>query len=560
MIAGEKVLQLKNNTWQCPLEQTAELQNLLIKLGPFSHVLHLSGLGGAEPRQDNSLSADEALMLARRMIALAQALAHFTHPAKVVFLTEKGQQAKPGEASSLAVGAVMGLPEVFSGELRHCEFKLVDFDVYNQAQAFAELLSLFEHKVIAWRGGERLRLGLKQVDFLHETPQGQPFREGDAVLITGGLGGVGFELAKTMMQRYRVRLLITGRTVLPAREAWPLILAEGGQSATRLERLTLLESLGQVTYCALDVSDEKALKQAVEQFEQTHGLRFSGVVHASGTLAAGGLKDFNPLSLDAALKPKCKGTLAISRVFSAHPSFKFIAISSMAGLLGGNGLAAYSVANAFLTHFVENTREKNAWVVNYGRWDDIGMAQGRHDQEALIAQGYIPLSAQDASQAFLASIERAPASYYYGLEPAGYLVSLYGEQTAYPQQQTSMLSEQELAAQITAVFKNLLELDELNPEANFFDLGVHSLLIPQLKKQLTQQTGHDIPTVEFFRSTTVNTLTQSLLSKQGDSHTAKHVQAESHSKAANPAVNLSARRALLAQRGQQHTVEFEDGE
>ncbi|MRT33283.1 KR domain-containing protein, partial [Xylella fastidiosa subsp. multiplex] len=50
-------------------------------------------------------------------------------------------------------------------------------------------------------------------------------REG-VYLITGGLGGVGLVIAKHLAQHWQARLVLLGRTAMPARDAWAALAAD----------------------------------------------------------------------------------------------------------------------------------------------------------------------------------------------------------------------------------------------------------------------------------------------------------------------------------------------
>ena len=45
----------------------------------------------------------------------------------------------------------------------------------------------------------------------YETEQPLPFRRGGLYLLSGGLGGIGVEVAKYLLKQYQARLLLVGR-------------------------------------------------------------------------------------------------------------------------------------------------------------------------------------------------------------------------------------------------------------------------------------------------------------------------------------------------------------
>lgn len=65
-----------------------------------------------------------------------------------------------------------------------------------------------------------------------------------------------------------------------------------------------------------------------------------------------------------------------------------------------------------------------------------------------------------------------------------------------------LTQEEKLVAEI---WKDLLKRDEIDYDANFFDSGGHSLLLPQLQSRLNEISQNTISIIDLFRYTTINT-------------------------------------------------------
>jgi acyl carrier protein len=63
---------------------------------------------------------------------------------------------------------------------------------------------------------------------------------------------------------------------------------------------------------------------------------------------------------------------------------------------------------------------------------------------------------------------------------------------------------------VTAVYKEMLQLSEVDSRANFFDLGGHSLLLVKAAMRLKELLDRDITTVDMFQYTTIDSLSQHL--------------------------------------------------
>jgi acyl carrier protein len=66
--------------------------------------------------------------------------------------------------------------------------------------------------------------------------------------------------------------------------------------------------------------------------------------------------------------------------------------------------------------------------------------------------------------------------------------------------------ETELETRIAALWQELLGVDEVGAEDNFFDLGGHSLLLIRMQARLARDVGHEVPVVELFQYPTVRSL------------------------------------------------------
>src|SRR6185369_11122830 len=115
----------------------------------------------------------------------------------------------------------------------------------------------------AWREGRRWVSALKKIELAAVPKIPLPFQRGGFYLLSGGLGGVGVEIARQLLQLYQARLLLIGRTALPERVEWPDLLAKNDPRADRIRALQSLEELGEVLYSAADVADVNQLREAV---------------------------------------------------------------------------------------------------------------------------------------------------------------------------------------------------------------------------------------------------------------------------------------------------------
>jgi hypothetical protein len=105
--------------------------------------------------------------------------------------------------------------------------------------------------------------------------------------------------------------------------------------------------------------------------------RLTTTIQASGVLADGALARTSPGDMRAAGAPKAVAAAALARAAATGlPLASTIAFSSVAGLLGSAGQAAYGAANAHLDAVLEQASASGtpATALQYGAWGGSGMA------------------------------------------------------------------------------------------------------------------------------------------------------------------------------------------
>src|SRR5579864_4082999 len=158
-------------------------------------------------------------------------------------------------------------------------------------------------------------------------------KKGGTYLITGGMGNVGFLLAKFLLQKYDAMIILTGRRNQKE--------IEEGQRYAQLESIN-----GKVAYRSSEVSDEEGFTSVVGEIENTIG-PINGVIHAAGILDLSYfqlIEDITPEKALAMMAPKVGGLVNIHKIFrDRKPDFVWVT-SSISSVLGGLGFSAYAAS------------------------------------------------------------------------------------------------------------------------------------------------------------------------------------------------------------------------
>ncbi|MFC9948902.1 type I polyketide synthase [Streptomyces pratensis] len=354
------------------------------------------------------------------------------------------------------------------------------------------------------------------------TGQGSAWSPRGTVLVTGGTGVLGAHVARWAARNGAERLVLTSRRGMDA----------PGAAELRDE----LVSLGAaVTVASCDVTDRAALTELAD------GLRAAGspvraLLHTAGEAASHPLAELDASGLEAVLHAKVTGATNLDAVFTDDgdegPLDAFVLFSSIAGVWGSGGQAAYAAANAHLDALALSRRARGraATSVAWGPWAEGGMAQG--EAEAHLLRRGLPAMAPERAVAALqqalsegdsliavADVDWARfAPAYTALRPSRLLAGVAEvrklEESASTAvgDGTSALRDRLTAATGGERTRALLELvrkqaavvlahpsaESVTAASTFRELGFDSLTAVELRNTLARETGLTLPATMVF--------------------------------------------------------------
>jgi len=382
-------------------------------------VIHLWSLDAAPSADADAGEVEAAARLgAGTAVELVQALERAGSSARVWLVTRGAQPA--GDASAavevlqaplwgIGRSAALELPERMGG--------LVDLDPAASAQtAAAELASVLRdgggEGQVALRGGARRAPRLVR---RASAPASAPrFHADAAYLVTGGLGDLGLEVARWMVEHGARALVLAGRAGLPPRDAWDAEPA-GSPAGRRIAAVRELERRGaRVRAAGLDVADEGAVRSLLDELAADGWPAVRGVIHAAGVARGALLTELDRGALAEVLRPKVAGGWALHRAFEGAELDFFVLFSAIPSLLGwlGQGAANYAAANAFLDALAVHRRARGlpAQSVGWGPWAEVGMAaRAAGGLRGLEAMGVGAMAPRRALAAFARLLAEGPA-------------------------------------------------------------------------------------------------------------------------------------------------------
>ena len=200
--------------------------------------------------------------------------------------------------------------------------------------------------------------------------------ENGSYLVTGGLGGIGFETSCWLHQKGARHLLIIGRT--PISEQDRLNTSEkNNRHQQQLLRIRKLEEMGmKVTYFCGDAGDDAVFDQIQEALANDQIPPLRGIIHCAGIMQYELLMDHTVNRMLEIMKPKIVGGWLLHRRFLDQPIDLFVVYSSTSSILNSPFMGAYASGNIFLDALAAYRRSRGlpGMSISWGTWSETGMA------------------------------------------------------------------------------------------------------------------------------------------------------------------------------------------
>ncbi|MFI1386007.1 type I polyketide synthase [Embleya sp. NPDC020886] len=477
-------------------------------------------------------------------IVLAQALAD-TEPGGPLWCLTRGAVSvatwdaltHPAQGRVWGIGRVVGLefPRLWGG--------LVDLPDRPDARAWARVVGVLagasgEDQVAVRDSGVLVRR-LVRASAADRTPVRDP-RPTGTVLVTGGTGGLGAQVAQWAAENGAERLVLTSRA--------------GPAAPGARELADRLAALGpQVTVASCDMADHDAVTRLVAEID-ADGPPLRVVVHAAGLGQASALADTDLAESARLAAGKVAGAAVLDSVLGDRPLDAFVLFSSISGLWGSGMQGVYASSNAYLDALAEHRRSRGATATSivWGPWAGAGMADDERAHEILASRGVRMIDPRTAIAAMDRALELDDTvvvaadidwerfiTGFTALRPSPLFSELPDAQrvtTAAAGRDDGAAANSDLArrlAEVTPAERDAIVLDTVRTQVAkvlghtapaavpadraFRDLGFDSLTAVDLRNRLNAETGLALPTTLVFDYPTSQVLAKHILISLGGS-------------------------------------------
>lgn len=276
----------------------------------------------------------------------------------------------------------------------------------------AEILQADGESRIAWRAGKRYVFRLSPL-FTHRSHvRYAQFQYGGAYAITGGLGGVGSELAYCLITEFRARVVLLGRRSLSEIEQDP-------QCNKRLKQLKGLSS--DFFYRTADVTDASQLHRALDETEQAWQSPLDAVFHLAGIGESGKADELTQSSIVRSADAKLTGSCNLFSWHRKQKSTRLVFFSSALSVCGSEQWGSYSAANAVMNALVRKYSQAGypCQSLLWGLWEGTGMSRGLELRQSTALKGLPPLPPQIALTSLQIAMSKPDSVITIGISSSG---------------------------------------------------------------------------------------------------------------------------------------------
>ncbi len=494
------------------------------------------------------------------LLFLAQAFGkqHLTDEYQLLVLSNNMQEVTGDEKLYPQQATLIGPVKVIPKEYPNLYCRSIDIILHQpgtpQAQRLmnqlqAELAALGTSNVVAYRGQHRWVQTFEPVRLEQSDRSISRLKQKGVYLITGGLGGIGLTLAHYLAKTVQAKLILTGRSGLPARDTWEQWLLNHDERlriSRQIRSVQELERLGsQVFVVTADVTNLEQMHSMLAEVEATVG-KINGVIHGAGVPSGGLIQQRTREETEKTLAAKVQGTLVLNALFQNKSLDFFVLLSSLNAIFPAVGQIDYCAANAFLDAFARyhNANHRGFSVsINWDGWQFVGMAAEAAKQFAgvmdfqYLEQGLLPEEGVAAFERIISDILpqvmvstvalKEQSSQESVLVETRYIASfqesvrdvpaerLYRSQKpgghSRPQLNNPYIAPRNPIEQaIAEVWQEFLGIQQIGIYDNYLDLGGDSLLATQIVARLRDIFAIKLSLASLFETPTVADIAASL--------------------------------------------------
>ncbi len=441
-------------------------------------------------------------------------------------------------------GAGLAMAKVISNEMPN--INCISIDIDNLTDDMANEILALSTGLYSYREGVRYTAEVDSFEIEEVEDDPIEIKTEGAYLITGGASGIGKEISGFFTNFGNVKLCLTGRSSIPERSEWNNVSEGNGnqKSLSIIQTIKELEEKGaQVEYFAVDATDLEEMQKVRDEIVSKHG-KLNGIVHSAGIAGDGFIMSKDEETFNKVLSPKIKGTWVLDKITGNDELDFFVSFSSIASVMRLPGQSDYTAANAYLDSFAayRKTLEKAALTINWPAWKETGMAvdhnmnidtlfksmptfKGIHLFESALNKDISNVILGEVNYGIFNGDGLLPASFFGNLDfSLGKAIDKHRKKLKTTTKKKSVKSTNvkltgksssfnDIEMRVSALWAEVLGLEEIDVHTNFFDLGGDSIIATQLQKLIEEEFPGVLDITDVFSYATVSKMSEHIKSK-----------------------------------------------
>jgi len=481
---------------------------------------------------DSQLFSDELEEMSQQQLCnvfsfvyLVQALTSLAiHPYGLFIVSSLAQSILLEENFQPQKSIIVGLIKTLIKECPKWNIKHIDFPLSNKIfpvdYLFDEFYCTESSYEVVYRDNKRFISEMRIINKTEIDVQKETFKKDGFYLIVGGLGGIGYQIAKYLLEYYHARILIVGKTDLENNK----------------EKKVLFEKLlkkGIVNYVSLDVIQENELLMLVKKTEDQYKCMLNGAIH----LANLGLEDNFSHPEKHLIKNetleyghdmfsvKCLGAYVLSKLLKKYNEATFICFSSVMSYFPQVAFGMYAAANSFIENFsyyhqALNPKHK-VLTISWSEWENIGMSSYNPFKNVSTRVGFDNISVYQGLLSLEACLKLKKTSTYVGLNEKAYGDVEYFSKNKKEQKLNSLKLQSIVWNENASIIKNIemkllqiwyeiLGSQNIKDDSDFFTCGGSSIEIFRLIELISKSFSVELSVKTIFENSTFIDLCKTL--------------------------------------------------
>lgn len=454
----------------------------------------------------------------------------FDSTVKLMVVTNQMQEVTGDEELRPEYATLLGIVKVINQEYVNVECCSVDLNIRPESgmhdrKLAAHLIREFKHDFkeleVAYRSLHRWQKIYDLVGVPDVQPDMVPIQKNGVYLITGGLGRIGYELAKHLIEVYQAKIAVMTR---------------GGSSGLSAEKMIKAETLSQLggddrfLLMQVDISVPNQVETAIHELESRWGA-VNGIIHAAGLTGADtsfSMNDLTVMHFEEQFAPKVYGTYILEEVFRDKPLDFCLLLSSLSPILGGLGYGGYAAANSFLDLFIHqhNKTSSQPWIsVNWETWEDVKKKENQGAYALGAHNAQLSMSRAEGIETFerilawvqgdqiivsSASIEDRIQRWvsFHSAQPMNWEEQIDSSAVQKRPQLVNLFvaPQDETEKKLCKIWEAVLGIKGIGVEDHFFELGGDSLKMLNAIGVIYQEFHIEVAVTDFFATPTIKYL------------------------------------------------------